>query len=59
MTLRQSTRLDRRKLLADPVMVITILLLFIFLTLFILYPLVMLLADSVFSSDAYTAYTIA
>ena len=59
MTLRQSTRLDRRKLLADPVMVITIFLLFIFLTLFILYPLVMLLADSVFSSDAYTAYTIA
>lgn len=51
-------QLDRRKLRGDPVLIITILLLVLFLTLFILYPLAMLLADSVFSTDTYTAYTV-
>ena len=38
-TKRQSASLDRRKLLADPIMVTTIVVLIAFLTLFILYPL--------------------
>lgn len=42
----QSAELDRKKLLADPVMVTTIVLLITFLTLFILYPLAILLVDS-------------
>lgn len=44
----QSARLERKKLLGDPVLLITIIILIAFLTLFILYPLVMLLADSVY-----------
>ncbi|MDO4484692.1 MAG: iron ABC transporter permease [Clostridia bacterium] len=48
---RQSASLDRKKFFADPIMVITIAVLFIFLTLFILYPLCMLLADSVYVRD--------
>ncbi|MDY3817177.1 MAG: iron ABC transporter permease [Candidatus Limiplasma sp.] len=43
----QSARLDRKKLFGDPVMVSTIVVLLIFLSLFILYPLVILLIDSV------------
>ena len=43
----QSARLDKKKLLADPIMVTTIVLLITFLTLFILYPLAILLVDSV------------
>ena len=43
----QGAALDRKKLLADPIMVTTIVLLITFLTLFILYPLVILLVDSV------------
>lgn len=45
-TKRQSASLDRRKLLADPIMVTTIVVLIAFLTLFILYPLAILLVDS-------------
>ena len=44
---RQSAALDRKKFFGDPVMVITIIVLSIFLALFILYPLSMLLVDSV------------
>ena len=47
----QSARLDRKKFFADPIMVGAIAFLIIFLTLFILYPLVMLLADSVTASE--------
>ena len=43
----QGAALDRKKLMADPIMVTTIVLLITFLTLFILYPLVILLVDSV------------
>ena len=43
----QSASLDRKKLFGDPVLIITIIALTVFLTLFILYPLVMLLMDSV------------
>lgn len=42
----QSAVLDRKKLMADPIMVTTIVVLITFLTLFILYPLAMLLVDS-------------
>lgn len=44
---RQSARLDRKKFFADPVMLIAIVALILFLALFILYPLAMLLVDSV------------
>ena len=43
----QGAALDRKKLMADPIMVTTIVLLITFLTLFILYPLAILLVDSV------------
>ena len=43
---RQSAELDRKKLMADPIMVTTICVLIAFLTLFILYPLAILLVDS-------------
>ena len=42
----QSAALDRKKLMGDPVMVTTIVVLIAFLTLFILYPLAILLVDS-------------
>ena len=42
----QSAQLDRKKLMADPVMVTTICVLVVFLALFILYPLAILLVDS-------------
>ena len=43
----QSANLDRKKFFGDPVLVITIIALTVFLALFILYPLSMLLLDSV------------
>ena len=45
----QSAALDRKKLMADPVMMTTIVLLIVFLSLFILYPLAILLVDSIYS----------
>ena len=47
----QGAALDRRKLLADPIMVTTIVLLITFLAVFILYPLAILLVDSVYTPD--------
>ena len=47
----QSAALDRKKLMADPVMVGTIVVLITFLTLFILYPLAILLVDSFYSDS--------
>ena len=49
--MRQSARLDRKKFWKDPVMIITIFVLTVFLALFILYPLAMLLLDSVYVKD--------
>lgn len=46
MAKNQGAALDRKKLLADPIMVSTICVLIAFLTLFILYPLAILLVDS-------------
>ncbi len=48
---RQGAALDRKKLLADPIMVTTIVVLIAFLTLFILYPLAVLLVDSVYGEE--------
>ncbi|MBE6003005.1 MAG: iron ABC transporter permease [Lachnospiraceae bacterium] len=43
----QSARLERQKFFSDPIMVSTIVVLIVFLLLFILYPLFMLLIDSI------------
>ena len=48
MKTRQSAALERKKFFADPVMVVTVVLLTVLLALFILYPLAMLLLDSVY-----------
>jgi iron(III) transport system permease protein len=47
----QSASLDRKKLFADPVMITTIVVLIAFLSLFILYPLAILLVDSIYSAN--------
>ncbi len=47
MARNQSASLDRKKLFGDPVLIVTIIALTVFLALFILYPLAMLLMDSV------------
>ena len=52
MASRQSASLERKKLLADPIMVTTIVVLIAFLTLFILYPLAVLLVDSVYAKES-------
>ena len=51
MASRQSAALERKKLLADPILVTTIVVLITFLTLFILYPLAVLLVDSVYGEE--------
>ncbi len=51
MATRQSAALERKKLLADPIMVTTIVVLIAFLSLFILYPLAVLLVDSVYGEE--------
>ena len=53
----QSAALDRKKLMADPIMVCTIVALITFLTLFILYPLAILLVDSFYGGDGFTLAT--
>ena len=50
----KSASLDRRKLLSDPVMVGMIVILLVFLTLFICYPLFVLLIDSVYTEGQAT-----
>ena len=53
----QSAELDRKKLMADPIMVGTIVVLIAGLTLFILYPLAILLVDSFYGGGAFTLDT--
>ena len=53
----QSASLDRKKLMADPIMMTTIVLLIVFLTIFILYPLAILLVDSFISESGLTLAT--
>jgi iron(III) transport system permease protein len=50
----QGAALDRKKLMADPILVTTIVLLITFLTLFILYPLAILLVDSFYGDNGFT-----
>ena len=45
---RKSRELDRKKLLGDPILVLTIIALILFLVMFIAYPLFTLLVDSVY-----------
>lgn len=54
MATTQGARLERRKFFADPVMVTMIGVLMVFLTLFILYPLLMVLIDSFFNEGRVT-----
>jgi len=51
MARNQSASLDRKKLMRDPIMMTTIVLLITFLTLFILYPLAILLVDSFYGEN--------
>ncbi len=53
----QSASLDRKKLMGDPIMVTTIVLLIVFLTVFILYPLAILLVDSFVLESGFTLDT--
>ena len=53
----QSAALDRKKLMADPIMMTTIVLLITFLTLFILYPLAILLVDSLYGEGGFSLDT--
>ena len=50
----QGAALDRKKLMADPIMVTTIVVLITFMTLFILYPLAILLVDSFYGDGRLT-----
>ena len=54
MATTQSAALDRKKLMGDPILVTTIVVLITFLTLFILYPLAILLVDSFYSKNGLT-----
>ena len=54
MTRKQGKDLDRKKFYADPIIVTTIVVLIVFLTLFILYPLAILLVDSFVTGDGFT-----
>ncbi|MCR5161577.1 MAG: ABC transporter permease subunit, partial [Lachnospiraceae bacterium] len=50
----QNARLERKKFFSDPILVSMIVILLIFLSLFILYPLLMLLIDSIYSEGKVT-----
>lgn len=52
MASRQGSSLDRKKLFGDPILVTTIVVLIAFLALFILYPLAILLVDSIYSKES-------
>ena len=50
----KSAQLERKKLFSDPVLMGMIIVLLIFLTLFIVYPLFVLLIDSVYTEGVFT-----
>ena len=50
----QGAALDRKKLMGDPIMMTTIVVLIAFLTLFILYPLAILLVDSLYGTNGFS-----
>ena len=58
MSVKQSSLLDRKKFFGDPLLLPIIILLLVFLALFILYPLSMLMTDSIYADNAYTLYTV-
>lgn len=47
----QYANLERKKFLSDPILVLTVIALVVFLTLFVAYPLVILLRDSVYTQE--------
>lgn len=51
---RKSAQLDRKKMLSDPIMMGMIGILLVFLVLFIVYPLFVLLVDSIYTEGAFT-----
>lgn len=51
---RKSAQLDRKKLFSDPIMMGMIILLIFFLALFIVYPLFVLLIDSIYNEGTFT-----
>ncbi|MBQ9238959.1 MAG: iron ABC transporter permease [Treponema sp.] len=53
-SMQKSRALDRKKLFADPILVCAILGIFVFLLLFIIYPLAILLVDSVYENGTVT-----
>lgn len=54
----QGAALDRKKLMADPILITTICVLIAFLTLFILYPLAILLVDSFVSEEGRFGFSV-
>ena len=54
MNRRQSAALDRKKFFGDPVLIVSVVILMIFLALFIIYPLAILLVDSVLKDGRLT-----
>lgn len=57
--MKQRRELERKKLLGDPIMITTIVLLVTVLTVFILYPLAILLIDSIYGSNGLSLNTFA
>lgn len=57
--MKQRRELERKKLLGDPIMITTIVLLVTALTVFILYPLAILLIDSIYGSNGLSLNTFA
>lgn len=57
--MKQRRDLERKKLLGDPIMITTIVLLVTILTVFILYPLAILLVDSIYGSNGISLDTFA
>lgn len=58
MSTSQYRRLEKKKFFSDPILLPVIILLLVFLALFILYPLSMLMTDSVYAGNAYTIYSV-
>ena len=59
MSIHQARMLEHKKFLGDPLLLPIIILLLVFLALFILYPLSMLMSDSVYAPDSYSLYVVA
>lgn len=51
---RQSTALDRKKFFSEPILVFAVIVLIVFLALFVIYPLAILLVDSIYANGHLT-----